>query len=105
MDKFIRTNCGLSYDDSPTTLYEDNSACVAQMQVGFIKGDRTKHINPKYFNFIHDLVTNRALEIKKIISANNLADLFTKALPLCIHRRLVHGIGMRRLNILEQKIP
>jgi len=74
------------------------------MQAGFIKGDRTKHIDPKYFNFTNDLIIDKALEVKKIASTDNLANLFTKALPLSIHRRLVHGIGMRRLNILEQEI-
>jgi len=71
------------------------------MQAGFIKGDRTKDIDPKYFSFTNDLITDKALEVKKIASADNLVDLFTKALPLSIHHRLVHGIGMRWLNILE----
>jgi len=39
IDKFIRTNCGLPYDDSLTILYEDNCIYVAQMQLGFVKGD------------------------------------------------------------------
>lgn len=104
VDKFILTNCGLPYDDSPTVLYEDNSACVTQMQAGFIKGDRTKHIDPKYFSFTHDLITTGALEIKKIMSADNLADLFTKALPVSVHRRLIYGIGMLQLNVIEQEV-
>jgi len=85
IDKFILSNCGLPYKESPTVLYEDNSAYVTQMQVGFIKGDRIKHIDPKYFSFTNDLITNKALEVKKIASVDNLADLFTKALPLSIH--------------------
>ena len=104
VDKFILTNSGLSYDNSPTILYEDNSACVSQMQAGFIKGDRTKHIDPKYFSFTHDLITSGVLEIKKIMSADNLADLFTKALPVSVHRRLLYGIGMRQLNVIEQEV-
>ena len=39
---------------SPTTLYEDNAACIVQLKNGYIKGDRTKHISPKFF-FTHDL--------------------------------------------------
>ncbi|KAJ9556489.1 hypothetical protein OSB04_011103 [Centaurea solstitialis] len=35
-------------------LYEDNAACIAQLKEGYIKGDRTKHILPKFF-FTHDL--------------------------------------------------
>ncbi|XP_075084973.1 secreted RxLR effector protein 161-like [Nicotiana tabacum] len=33
--------------DKPTTLYEDNAACIAQLKGGYIKGDRTKHIFTK----------------------------------------------------------
>jgi len=40
IDKFIRINCRLPHDDFPSVLYEDNNACVTQMQVGFVKGDR-----------------------------------------------------------------
>jgi len=104
IDKFIRTNYRLPHDDFLIVLYEDNSACVTQMQVDFVKGDQTKYIDPKYFSYIHDFIIERALEIKKVISVDNLVDLFTKALPLCVHRRLVHDSGMQRLNIFEQDI-
>jgi len=40
-----------------TTLYEDNSACISQLKEWYIKGDRTKHILPKFF-FTHDLQRN-----------------------------------------------
>jgi len=56
------------------------------MQAGSIKGDRTTHIDPKYFSFTKDLITDKALEVKKIALADNLANLFTEALPLSIHR-------------------
>jgi len=98
------SKCGLPYKESPIVFYENNSACVTQMQAGFIKGDHTKHIDSKYFSFTNDLITDKALEVKKIASADNFADLFTTAFSLSIHRRLVHGIGMRHLNILEQEI-
>ena len=40
--------------DIPTALYEDNAGCIAQLKGGYIKGDRAKHISPKFF-FTHDL--------------------------------------------------
>ena len=46
MVHLIREKCGLKCDIVPTTLYEDNAACIAQLKGGFIKGDRTKHISP-----------------------------------------------------------
>ena len=51
----IREKCGLSsIKDNPTILYEDNAACITQIRGGYIKGDRTKHISPKFF-YTHEL--------------------------------------------------
>jgi hypothetical protein len=51
----IREKCDLStIKDSPTILYEDNAACITQIRGGYIKGDRTKHISPKFF-YTHEL--------------------------------------------------
>ncbi|KAF3672955.1 Aluminum-activated malate transporter 8 [Capsicum annuum] len=59
MTQHIQEMCGLSVNkDIPTTLYGDNAAynaaCIAQLKGCYIKGDRTKHISPKFF-FTHDL--------------------------------------------------
>lgn len=97
----IRDTSGLSLNKNvPTTLYEDNTACIAQLKGGYIKGDRTKHISPKFF-FTHDLQKNGDIDIQQIRSSDNLADLFTKALPTTTFEKLVHNIGMRRLRNLK----
>ena len=67
-------------NNSPIIIYEDNAACVAQVRGEYIKGDKTKHISPKFF-YTHELQENRQIDIKQIRSADNLADLFTKSLP------------------------
>ena len=85
---------------SPTTLYEDNAACIVQLKNGYIKGDRKKHISPKLF-FTHDLQKKGDINVQSICSTNNLADLFTKALPIATFERLVHSIGMRKLKDLK----
>lgn len=36
-----------------------------------------------------------------ILSSDNLADLFTKSLPMATFRKLVHSIRLRRLNDLN----
>ncbi|KAK9119072.1 hypothetical protein Scep_017165 [Stephania cephalantha] len=55
MIEHIQESCELpSIKDYPTILYEDNAACIAQLSEGFIKGDRTKHISPKFFH-AHEL--------------------------------------------------
>jgi len=49
MINHIQQSCGTGSIESPTIIYEDNSACVTQMQTGFIKSNITKHIVPKLF--------------------------------------------------------
>ena len=96
----IRETCMLSFDQgSPTILYEDNTACIAQVKGGYIKGDRTKHISPKFF-FTHELQKKDDIDVQQIPSSDNLADLFTKALPTSTFEKLIHKIGMRRLKDL-----
>ncbi|KAM1848657.1 hypothetical protein ACFX14_012762 [Malus domestica] len=97
----IRNSCGLpSKTDTPTVIHEDNAACVAQMKEGFIKGDKTKHISPRFFS-AHELQKAKVIEVRQIRSNENLADLFTKSLPKCIFQKLVQGIGLRRLTNLK----
>jgi 2-C-methyl-D-erythritol 4-phosphate cytidylyltransferase len=94
--EFIRKELGITKTLQPITVYEDNTACVDQVQRGYIKSDRTKHIDPKFF-FMHEL--NRIhLEVKYITSEKNLADLFTKSLGTTKHWNLVHGLGMTKLK-------
>jgi hypothetical protein len=100
IDKFILNASGLSSENStPTIIYEDNAACIAQITAGYIKGKNTKHILTKFF-YVHEQLGSE-LEIQKVKSHDNLADLFTKALLSSEHRRLVKGIGMRSLHSLQ----
>ncbi len=92
----IRNACGLSLITSATTIYEDNAACIEQIKEGYIKGDRTKHISPKFF-FTHELQKSHKIEVKQIRSSDNVADLFTKALPSSTFKKLTYDIGMRRV--------
>nr|GFA56978.1 hypothetical protein [Tanacetum cinerariifolium] len=56
--------------EAPTVLHEDNAAHIAQLRTG----------------------------TSKIRSSDNLVDLFTKTLPTSTFKKLVYGIGMRRLT-------
>lgn len=98
MTQLIWTSCGLDKDKAPTLIYEDNAACVSQMKEGYVKSDRTKHIPPKFFEYIRELIETRQVEIKYVQSSNNAADLFTKALPTAIFRKHVYDIGMRHVH-------
>ena len=81
-------------------MYEDNAACIAQLKGRYIKGDRTKYISPKFF-FTHDLQQNGEIEVQQIRSSDNLADLFTKALPTSLFEKLRYKIGMRPLRDIK----
>ncbi|KAL0389121.1 UNVERIFIED_CONTAM: hypothetical protein Scaly_0269200 [Sesamum calycinum] len=78
---YVYESCGLEpIEKSPTVIYEDNATCIAQIKDGYIKGNRTKHISPKFFS-THELQVEGKVDVKQIPSSQNLADLFTKALP------------------------
>ncbi|KAM2817807.1 hypothetical protein COP1_041878 [Malus domestica] len=96
----IRSSCDLHPAvNAPTMIFEDNAACIEQVKKGYIKGDNTKHIAPKFF-FTHQQQEHQKIEVTQIRSQDNLADLFTKSLPKATFQKLVHGIGMCKLSEL-----
>ena len=100
MIQHIQETCGLpSIRGNATTLYEDNVACIAQIKGRFIKGDRIKHISPKFF-YTHELQKKCEIDVQYIRSCNNLVDLFTKVLPLTTLKKLRYDIGIQRLRDL-----
>ncbi|CAL9012491.1 unnamed protein product [Prunus brigantina] len=89
--------CALpSATDTQTILNEDSVACIAQITGGYIKGDRTKHISPKFL-YTHELQKSQEIKVRKICSSDNLVDLFTKSLSKCTFQKLVHDIGLHHL--------
>jgi hypothetical protein len=100
IDHIIRS-CGIGAVDTPIIIFEDNSACVTQMELGYIKNNMTKHIIPKLF-YPHEVQKNGEIEILQTKSCDNLADLFTKSLPYSAVHKCVEGIGMRRLRDLQK---
>lgn len=101
MSHHSRKECNLLLGkEAPTVIHEDNMACITQLKDGYIKGDRVKHISPKFF-FTHDLQKDGIITVQQIRSSENLADLFTKALPTSVFKKLVHGIGLRRLKDIK----
>jgi hypothetical protein len=100
MINHILQSCGIGSIESPTIIYEDNAACVIQMETGYIKSNITKHIAPKLF-FPHELQKDGEINILQTKSCDNLADLFIKSLPYSTFSKYVEGIGMRRLRDLQ----
>jgi hypothetical protein len=95
----IETLCGIGALESPTIIYEDNVACVAQIQTGYIKTNYIKHISLKLF-YPHELQEHGEISILQTKSYDNLVDIFTKSLPLAIFNKCVKGIDMKRLKDL-----
>ena len=104
MIQHIKKSCGLfSIKNKPTVLYEDNVACIAQVTRGYIKGDRTKHISPKFF-YTHELQNSGEINVQQIRSSDNLADLFTKVLSTTTFKKLIHQISMRQVKNLQNEV-
>ncbi|KAL6322691.1 hypothetical protein AAG906_015377 [Vitis piasezkii] len=103
MIQHIRESCGLFFiKDDLTILFEENVTCIAQITGGYIKGDRTKHISPKFF-YTHELQKSGEIDVQQIRSSDNLADLFTKSLPTSIFKKLINKIGMRQLKDIDMR--
>ena len=100
MINHIETSCGIGALESPTIIYANNVACVAQMQPGYVKSIVTKHITPKLF-YPHQLQQSGEISILQIKFCNNLVDLFTKSLPYSTFSKCVAGIGMCQLRDLQ----
>ena len=104
MIQHIRDSSGISpISNTATSLYEDNTACIAQLKGEYIKGDRTKHISPKFLH-THELQNNGEIDMQQIRSSDNPADLFTMALPAATFKKFLCQIGMRRLKDLQIEI-
>ena len=64
MIQHIQESCGFSFiKGDPTILFEDNVACIAQITGGYIKGDITKHISPRFF-YTHELQKSGEIDVQ-----------------------------------------
>ena len=66
------------------------------MKMGYIKGDNTKHISPKFFHNQQQR-TLLNIEVNQVSSEENAADLFTKSLPKAVFEKHVKSIGMLKV--------
>ena len=97
MSHYIQESSGLVNEKEPTKIFEDISACVAQLKECYIKATEQ---SISLQDFSHAYRSSR--EIKKWTSSmyGHPADLFTKALPTTTFRKHVYGIGMQHLRDL-----
>ena len=79
----------------PITLYCDNSGAVAQSKEPRYH-KKQKHIERKY-HLIRDIVKRGDTMVTKIASEKNLADPFTKTLPIRVFEKHVDYMGVKSL--------
>nr|GEU69730.1 hypothetical protein [Tanacetum cinerariifolium] len=87
------TDYGFHFDKIP--MYCDSKAAIA-ISCNFFQHSRTKHIDMRYY-FIKEKVEKGIVELFFIGTKYQLADLFTKALPVERFKYLVRRLGMRCL--------
>ena len=82
--------------EKPIVLYCDNSGAVANSREPR-SHKRSKHIERKY-HLIKEIVHRGDVSVVKIASADNLADPFTKTLPVKTFNKHVEGLGLRDIS-------
>ena len=75
----------------------DNTSAI-NLSKNPIQHSRTKHIDIKH-HFIRDLVSNKEVKIEYVSTLNQLADIFTKALPSDQFVKLRNELGILKKNV------
>nr|GFA13618.1 retrovirus-related Pol polyprotein from transposon TNT 1-94 [Tanacetum cinerariifolium] len=91
------TDYGFHFDKIP--MYCDSKAAIA-ISCNPVQHSRTKHIDVRY-HFIKEKVEKGIVELFFVRTEYQLADLFTKALPVERFKYLVRRLGMRCLTPSE----
>nr|GFB59755.1 retrotransposon protein, putative, unclassified [Tanacetum cinerariifolium] len=91
------TDYGFYFDKIP--MYCDSKAAIA-ISCNPVQHSRTKHIDVRY-HFIKEKVEKGIVELFFVRTEYQLADLFTKALPVERFQYLVRRLGMRCLTLAE----
>ena len=80
---------------NPLRIYNDNNDAIA-LAKNPVFHDRAKHVDILYHHpeTRSQTIANNCIDLTYIKSANNLADILTKALPPDLHACLVDKMGM-----------
>jgi hypothetical protein len=74
----------------PTTLYCDNASAIA-LALSTKGHQRAKHIDICH-HYIHECVSDGQITLQHVPSVDNIADVFTKALPKVLHINNMKGL-------------
>ena len=93
ISKFIEDLGVMPSINKPTKMYCDNTAAIAfAKEPGILRGAR--HFQRKH-HYIREQVDAKVIEIIKVNTDDNLADIFTKALPKGKIDKFSEGIGLK----------
>ena len=76
---------------SAVPIYEDNQGAVAISENHGAQSSKSKHFDVRY-HYVRELITLKQIVVHKISSADNLADIFTKALARIKHTAFSHAV-------------
>jgi hypothetical protein len=81
------TLASLGYPQPPTPVYVDN-LCAIGLATSTVRPKKSKSID-MIFDWIRDRVRQKLFTVLKIDGTANLADFFTKILPVARHKFLI----------------
>jgi hypothetical protein len=103
--KGFLTDLGFDQSTIPTPIYIDNEAAIA-IGNSYRLSEKNSHM-VRNLNYIHQEVESNRIQLKYIDTANNVADILTKALPIgpfVKHAKtLLEGFGGKPIEPLKTK--
>ena len=91
----------LKIQTAPILILSDSQTALDLAKGTAINHRKAKHIDIKYHAIRHYIQEDK-VQVDHLSGADNIADIFTKALGLLLHQRFVNDMGMRDAHtILE----
>lgn len=94
--RLLLEDIGLGLGDQALQLVNDNAGAIA-LSKNPVNHEKSKHIDMRH-HFIREKVEDKTVSLAHVPSAENIADLLTKALPTELFTKLCHLLGMKRLD-------
>ena len=88
-------------EEKPLTISYDNQGAIALAKDNKFHA-RTKHIDLQY-HFIHEAVEDGKIQVKYILTDDNVLDIFAKPLPRPKFTKFMESLGLRRLDDTKAK--
>ena len=73
-------------------VYTDSNAAKS-MALGGSAPSRAKHIDIRH-HYLRDLISRKEMDVERVTSEDNGADILTKGLPADLHRKHVANLGL-----------